>query len=156
MSKKKAEPTFGELLIQGAREALAHKRGELTGVRVTYAKASARTVGVTPPPEYCDKDIRRVREELGLSQAVFADLIGASPSTVRAWERGARKPSDMARRLLALAEREPGVFEKDLVPSKETRRAERTATARKVLGTLSEKDARALEQSASLLRTNWR
>ena len=116
MSKKNAEPTFGELLIQGAREALAYKRGERKGVRVTYAKVTVRRVDVVPPPEFRDADVRRVRKELGLSQAVFADLFGASASTVRAWERGARKPSDMARRLLALAEREPRVFEQDLVP----------------------------------------
>ena len=39
-----------------------------------------------------------------------------SASTVRAWERGAREPSDMARRLLELAERQPEVFEEVLVP----------------------------------------
>jgi DNA-binding transcriptional regulator YiaG len=56
-----------------------------------------------------------VRERRGQSQGVFASLIGASAWTVRAWERGARQPSDMARRLIELAEREPRVFEEDLV-----------------------------------------
>ena len=60
-----------------------------------------------------------MRERLGLSQAVFADLLGASASTVRAWQRGAREPSDMVRRLLALAERQPEVFEDVLVPSRQ-------------------------------------
>ncbi len=113
--------TFGELLIEAAREAVAYRRGELPGVRVTYAMVTARKVDVVPPPMYADKDVRRVRQQLGLSQAVFASLIGASASTVRAWERGARKPSDMARRLMSLAEREPKVFEKDLVPSGDPR-----------------------------------
>jgi putative transcriptional regulator len=108
---------IGALLIQGTREALAHKRGERTDARVTRAKVTVRRVNVVPPPEYQDTDIRRARERLGLSQAVFARLLGASASTVRAWERGARQPSDMARRLIELAERDPGVFAEDLVPS---------------------------------------
>ncbi|MBW3554816.1 MAG: helix-turn-helix domain-containing protein [Gemmatimonadetes bacterium] len=109
--------SLGELMVQGAREALAHKRGKLAGARVTRAKVTARRVDVVPPPEFGQEDVQRVRERLGLSQAVFADLIGASASTVRAWERGARQPSDMARRLLELAERQPEIFDDDLVPS---------------------------------------
>lgn len=111
-SNKKA---VGALLIRGMHEALAHKHGEDVDARVTHAKVTVRSVDVVPPPEYRHVDIRKVRERLGLSQAVFASLIGASASTVRAWERGARRPSDMARRLIELAEREPHVFEADLV-----------------------------------------
>ncbi|HJU80661.1 MAG TPA: helix-turn-helix transcriptional regulator [Acidimicrobiia bacterium] len=38
--------------------------------------------------------IRRGRETAGLSQARVAQLIGRSPSTVRAWEQGRSQPSD--------------------------------------------------------------
>ncbi|HJU51484.1 MAG TPA: helix-turn-helix transcriptional regulator [Acidimicrobiia bacterium] len=38
--------------------------------------------------------IRRGRETVGLSQARVAQLIGRSPSTVRAWEQGRSQPSD--------------------------------------------------------------
>lgn len=117
MTKTSDERSFGQRLIQAAQEALAYKRGELSDVRVTRAKVTARGVDVIAPPEYSDRDIRRIREGLGLSQAVFAQLIGASASTVRAWERGAREPSEMARRLIALAERDPRAFEEDLVPA---------------------------------------
>lgn len=103
-------------MIQGANEALAHKRGRLRGVRVTRVMATVRHVDVVPPPEFTEKDVQRVRERLGLSQVVFADLLGASASAVRAWERGAREPSEMARRLLELAERRPEIFEEALVP----------------------------------------
>lgn len=115
MATGKDDNDVGTLLARGLRKALAHKRGEDVGARVTTATVTVRSVDVVPPPEYRDVDIRRVREGLGLSQAVFASLLGASASTVRAWERGARRPSDMARRLIELAEREPGVFEEDLV-----------------------------------------
>jgi putative transcriptional regulator len=108
--------SFGQRLIDAANEALAYKRGELPHVRVTRAKVTARSVDVVAPPVYDQADIRRVRERLGVSQTVFAELIGASASTVRAWERGVREPSEMARRLIALAERDPQVFANDLVP----------------------------------------
>lgn len=110
--------SIGELMIQGAREALAHKRGKLRGARVTRAKVTVRSMDVVPPQQYRERDVQRVRERLGLSQAVFADLLGASVSTVRAWERGAREPSEMARRLLELAERQPEAFEEALVSSR--------------------------------------
>ena len=115
MTKPKRKERFGALLLQAAREGLAYHRGELSDMRVTYARVTTRDVEVVPPPVYREKDVRRVRYQLGLSQAVFAKLLGASAATVRAWERGAREPSDMARRLMALAEREPKVFEQDLV-----------------------------------------
>lgn len=113
----KKKPSIGTLMIRGAREAVAHKRGQLRGTPVTQAKVTVRSVRVVPPPQYGESDVQRVRERLGLSQAVFANLLGASATTVRAWERGARQPSDMARRLLELAERQPDVFEEDLVAS---------------------------------------
>lgn len=115
MTKSTTEGGVGALLIQGTREALAHKRGRGVDARVTRSKVTVRGVEVVPPPRYQDVDIQRVRQRLSLSQAVFASLIGASVSTVRAWERGAREPSDMARRLIELADREPSVFEPDLV-----------------------------------------
>jgi DNA-binding transcriptional regulator YiaG len=114
--KKRA--TVGQLMIEGAREALAHKRGTLRNADVTRAKVTVRRVDVLPPQTYRERDVQRVRERLGLSQAVFANLLGASVSTVRAWERGARQPSEMARRLLELAERQAEVFEEALVSSK--------------------------------------
>jgi DNA-binding transcriptional regulator YiaG len=117
-SAVKDEASVGQRMIRGAREALAHKRGALAGARVTRARVTVRGVEVVPPQQYSERDIQRVRERLGLSQTVFANLLGASVSTVRAWERGAREPSEMARRLLEVVERQPEVFEDVLVSSK--------------------------------------
>lgn len=111
----KENASIGQLMIQGAREALQHKRGKLRDARVTRAKVTVRSVDVVPPQQYGEHDVQRVRAQLGLSQAVFAGLLGASVSTVRAWEQGAREPSEMARRLLEVAERKPEVFEEALV-----------------------------------------
>ena len=58
-----------------------------------------------PPPAYTAEMIRRLRENLHLSQAVFAAYLNASTSTVQKWENGAKKPSGAAARLLSVIER---------------------------------------------------
>ena len=46
--------------------------------------------------------IRKLRlEELQLKQREFADKLGVQPITVSRWERGATRPSDLHRVLLA-------------------------------------------------------
>lgn len=106
--------SFGELLIRGAREALSHKRGEDVGAHVTTRKLTARSVEVTPPPEYDQHRVRELRDRLGVSQAVLADLLSVSPASVRAWEQGLREPSAPVRRLMQILEREPEVLEDDV------------------------------------------
>jgi DNA-binding transcriptional regulator YiaG len=69
---------------------------------------TVRTVTDLPEPtQYDSRRIADLRIRLGASQAVFARLIGASVPLVRAWERGGRRPSPMARRLLDEIERDP-------------------------------------------------
>ena len=58
-----------------------------------------------PPPSYTAEMIRRLRESLHISQAVFAAYLNASISTVQKWENGDKKPSGAAARLLSVIER---------------------------------------------------
>jgi putative transcriptional regulator len=58
-----------------------------------------------PSPEYQAEQIKALRERLQLSQTVLADVLGASPSTVRKWEAGDKRPSGPSRRLLDILER---------------------------------------------------
>jgi putative transcriptional regulator len=58
-----------------------------------------------PPPTYTAETIRRLREHLHLSQAVFAAYLNSSVSTVQKWENGEKKPSGAALRLLSVIER---------------------------------------------------
>lgn len=111
MSEKQ---TFGERLIARAEEALAIKHGERRPARVSRRKVTARQAVVTPPPEYDAKRVQQVRERLGLSQSVFAALVGSTPAAVKAWEQGRRNPPGPARRLLEIAERSPEIFEQDI------------------------------------------
>jgi putative transcriptional regulator len=66
-----------------------------------------RFAAVSPPPEVAPDDVRKTRESLGVSQPIFADLLGTSVSTVRSWEQGQKIPSPMARRFLTLIASDP-------------------------------------------------
>jgi len=47
------------------------------------------------------------RQETGLSQAKFAELLGVSVRTLQGWEQGRKQPSGAARTLPAVARRSP-------------------------------------------------
>ena len=88
---------FAELL-KSAREALAHARGKL----------DLRTIELPPPPaEMRGSDIRKLRDRLKASQAVFAHYLNVSPKLVQAWEAERRRPGGAALTLLRLCERNP-------------------------------------------------
>jgi putative transcriptional regulator len=53
------------------------------------------------------KFARRVREQLGLSQADFASSINVSLDTIRNWEQGKRCPTGAAKALLKVIHKAP-------------------------------------------------
>jgi putative transcriptional regulator len=53
-----------------------------------------------PVPTYSPTQIRRIRSSTGMSQPVFARLLGVGKSAVAQWEQGEKKPSGPALRLL--------------------------------------------------------
>lgn len=53
-----------------------------------------------PAPSYTPAQIRRIRASVGMSQAVFARLMGVGKSAVAQWEQGGKKPNGSALRLL--------------------------------------------------------
>lgn len=58
---------------------------------------------------YAPDDIRRVRDNLALSQSGFASILHVSTRTLQAWEQGKRNPSGAASALLAIASARPDV-----------------------------------------------
>lgn len=48
--------------------------------------------------------IKRIRKQAGVSQAVLAKIINVSDAAIKQWERGERKPSGAALKLLNLVE----------------------------------------------------
>jgi putative transcriptional regulator len=55
-----------------------------------------------PRPDYDGAEVRRIRASARMSQPVFARLLGVDKSAVAQWERGAKRPSGPALRLLEL------------------------------------------------------
>ena len=52
------------------------------------------------PTEYEPTKVIQTRKMLGASQVVFAQFLGVSAKTVRAWEQGVNPPNDMACRFM--------------------------------------------------------
>lgn len=104
----------GALIIEGLQEAIKHARGEEAQVRVLppveMKVTTARKAYLELPPWYPPYRIREIRQKLAVSQAIFAQMLGVSASTVRAWEQGKRECEGPASRLLQIAEAHPEVL----------------------------------------------
>ncbi len=85
------EELFEELL-ESIKQGGAILRGEMKPSRVF---------------EYGRPNVRSIRDQYGLSQAKFANMLGISVSTLRNWEQGRRKPEGAARVLLRVAAKYP-------------------------------------------------
>lgn len=58
---------------------------------------------LTPVEPLAPQDIRAIREEAQMSQAIFALALNVTTSLVSQWERGEKRPSGPSLKLLALA-----------------------------------------------------
>lgn len=67
-----------------------------------------------PPPAFSSRKIRQLRQQFGMSQAIFARVLAVSPVTLQKWEQGTKSPSPQSRRLLEIAEEHPDIFAKRL------------------------------------------
>jgi DNA-binding transcriptional regulator YiaG len=78
-----------------------------------HKKYTVRTVRVVPDPgNYDAAAVQAIRELVGVSQPIFAGMLGVSPALVRSWECGQRKPAPIARRLLDLIRADPSTWRK--------------------------------------------
>jgi putative transcriptional regulator len=57
---------------------------------------------LTKPEPLQPKDIRAIRKQAGVSQAVFAEHLGVTTGLISKWECGDKKPSRMALKMLTL------------------------------------------------------
>jgi putative transcriptional regulator len=102
-----------KLSARGARivKALEQFADDLEAGVPIASKYTVRQVRVLPRPRpFTPARVRAVRERVGASQEVFAQLLAVSPMTVRSWEQGVRRPSAMACRFLEEIELAPGHF----------------------------------------------
>ncbi len=68
---------------------------------------TVREVEVEEPGEYDAAKVCRTRARLGVSQAVFARIVGVSTILVQSWECQKRTPNPLARRVLDEINRDP-------------------------------------------------
>lgn len=99
---KKPKTRLYDGLRQALSEARDYERGAAVDLRVTEIPA--------PPKPLKPEEIRRIREALHASQAVFAQFLCVSPKAVQSWEQGLRRPQSTALRLLTIAREHPQVL----------------------------------------------
>ena len=83
----------------GLEQAVEYNKGNL--------KARKTTLTIVPLKNFTSKEIKEIRNNAGMTQALFAEFMGVSVKTVEAWEAGKNKPEGAARRLLALTHDDP-------------------------------------------------
>ena len=91
-------------VLDGLREIREHRAG----------KRTLRTVRVEPRPlpELTPDAIRRIREGLDVSRAVFAHMIRVPVRTMEGWEQGRTTPPDSAAALILMAQKYPDTFDR--------------------------------------------
>ncbi len=71
-----------------------------------------------------ESEVKKIRDQYGLSQDKFAILMGISTATLRNWEQGRRKPEGPARVLLQVAAKHPRAL-LDLASTRTRKRSHR-------------------------------
>lgn len=84
--------TLFEDLREGLQQAIDFEKG--TG------KAKTTVFMISPVTKYSNKEIKAIRNKVGMTQTVFANYMGVSKKTVEAWELGRTHPTGPACRLL--------------------------------------------------------
>jgi putative transcriptional regulator len=70
---------------------------------------------------FAESEVKKIRDQYGLSQDKFAILMGISTATLRNWEQGRRKPEGPARVLLQVAAKHPDAL-LDLASNRKTKK----------------------------------
>ena len=83
-----------------------------SGVTTSFTEKELNALGVTVPEvDMTTCQIKEIREKMNLSQTVFAKLLNVSPSSIRQWEQGKRKPTGATQVLLELLKRSPQILD---------------------------------------------
>jgi putative transcriptional regulator len=105
-AKHRREIEFNARDLIGAvnETAEALRAGRAGGLRTTTMELPE------PARELKPGQVRRIRRDLGASQAVFARLLNVPKRTAISWETGQRRPSGAALKLLHIARSKPEVL----------------------------------------------
>jgi putative transcriptional regulator len=99
VTKSKFKSNISEAIHSSAE--MLHKVGVLD--KATMRDFDERHL--TVPSEIAPAQIKQLREANNVSQPVFARYLNTSESTVEKWETGAKRPSGMALKLLAVVQK---------------------------------------------------
>ena len=95
-----------ENITKGLNEAIAYEKGK------KIPNLTIHKVSIAPLKQYPPKKIRLIRINLGMSQSIFAHVLGVSIKTVEAWESGKNEPNGTAQRFLSILEKDKKFLEK--------------------------------------------
>lgn len=87
-------------VMEGLEEALAYSKG----------KAAAETF--TRKRSLPSINVNDLRKSLGMTQKLFASMLGVSCRTVEAWEAGKTTPTPTAKKLMYLIQEDPALIQK--------------------------------------------
>jgi DNA-binding transcriptional regulator YiaG len=114
MAKRRsgAATKIGAEFIAGMEQLIATaKAGGLAAVQAKHGKPLPVAADLELPPMSAD-GVVAARKALGVSQPVFARILGASVQSVRAWEQGVKPPSGVARLLIGEIRHDPEYWRK--------------------------------------------
>jgi putative transcriptional regulator len=96
---------MGQDLMEAMQEMLDHSAGKIE-LRTTQfiLNSVCETISVD--------EIKETRKKLGVSQGVFAVVLGVSKKTVESWETGRYTPDGAARRLITMLQTDPALPQK--------------------------------------------
>ena len=115
---KKVKHSLGARIIRGLTDAADKlERGEPLTFRTVVMQLE--------PSPYDARKIAATRDLLAVSQSMFAKFLGVSPAAVRAWEQGAKAPSDIARRFMDEIRRNPEYWQQRMRESIKVKTAQR-------------------------------
>lgn len=112
MNQNKKNRSVGERLLSGMAEVTEALQ------KNNFKKLTVRSIKLDLVPTPYDKAlVVETRSLLSVSQAVFAQFLGVSVSTIASWEQGDNKPSDMACRFMDEIRHNPSYWRDRLMDS---------------------------------------
>jgi putative transcriptional regulator len=85
--------------MEAVQEALDHSEGKI--------ELRTSALNVSPVCETISPDeIKATRKDLGMTQDMFAVVLGVSENTVESWEAGKYAPDGSARRLISVLQKD--------------------------------------------------